>query len=230
MKGFMQSAFAAVCAAGALGSIGCTGGERYRNLIDPCRQERYAAMARQEVITSFTPQVMNGRILDQTIWNHDFEVGSDKLHAKGLDRLDQIVRRRPEPDPRVFIATARDIGFNQEKPDEFAEARKELDAKRAAAIQRYLNAQTAGRPMTFEVLIHDPAEPGISGISARAAVVVHRLSYQGTISGGGGGGGATSTSIGPGGVTVSNQPPAGQGGTQAGSGSYSGPSSAPMPR
>jgi hypothetical protein len=230
MKGFMQSAFAAVCAAGALGSIGCTGGERYRNLIDPCRQERYSAMARQEVITSFTPQVMNGRILDQTIWNHDFEAGSDKLHPKGMDKLDQIVRRRPEPDPRVFIATARDVGYNPEKAVEFADARRDLDAKRAAAIQKYLGAQTAGRPMTFEVLIHDPAEPGLAGVSARAGVLVQRSNYTGALGGGGGGAAMASTSISSSGVTVGNQPPAGQGGTQAGSGSYSGPSSAPPPR
>jgi hypothetical protein len=69
----------------------------------------------------FTPQVHNGRILDQTIWNYHFESGSDKLTPGGMDKLDQLVRRRPEPDPRVFLATARDLIYNADKPDEYAD-------------------------------------------------------------------------------------------------------------
>lgn len=228
MKGFMKTTLAIVGMAGGISSIGCNGGEHYRNAVDPCRQERYAAAARQEVITSFTPQVHNGRILDQTIWNYHFDAGSDKLNPSGMDKLDQIVRRRPEPDPRVFIATARDVpAFNGEKPDDYAQNRQKLDSDRAKAIENYLSAQTKGRPMTFDVLIHDPADPGISAVSARNAILGHRSNYSGALSSGGGGGAQTSTSISSSGVTVSNQTPPGQGGTQggspAGSGSYSGP-------
>src|SRR4051794_19155518 len=111
MKGFMKKVLAAACVAGGLGSVGCTGGGRYRNLVDPCHFERYSSVARQEVITSFAPQVQNGRILDQTVWNYHFDAGSDRINATGMDKLDQLVRRRPEPDARIFIATARDIPY-----------------------------------------------------------------------------------------------------------------------
>lgn len=209
MKGLMKTALAAACLAGGLGSIGCHGGgERLSNCIDPCHMERYGAAARQEVITAFTPQVQNGRILDQTIWNYQFEAGTDKLTAGGQDKLDQIVRRRPQPDPRVFLATARDISFAADRPDDYADARRELDVKRTVAVQKYLAAQTAGRPIPFEVLVHDPSDPGMAGVSARNAITSQRGNYTG--------GAATSTSITSGGVTVTNQQPPGQTGTPAG--------------
>lgn len=189
MNGITKKTLAMLCVAGGLGSMGCTGGERYRNLVDPCSMERYSAVARQEVISSFTPQVQNGRILDQTIWNTYFESGTDKLNPAGLDKLDQIVRRRPEPDNRVFLATARDLAYNPEKAEDFPEARQELDAKRAVALQKYLMAQTAGRPMKFDILVHDPAESGIAGVSARNAILSQRSNYSGTLGGGGAGGG-----------------------------------------
>lgn len=187
MKGFMKKALALIWVSSALASVGCRGGERYRNLTDPCKFERYSAVARQEVISGFTPQVQNGRILDQTVWNYHFEPGTDKLNPSGLDKLDQIVRRRPEPDARIFLATARDITYNAEKADEYADHRRELDAKRNVAIQKYLSAQTQGRPMQFDVLIHDPADPGIPGTSARNAIVSQRANYTGSLAGGAGG-------------------------------------------
>ncbi|MCE9530657.1 MAG: hypothetical protein K8T89_05935 [Planctomycetes bacterium] len=214
MKGFMKTTLAIVCMAGGLGSVGCTGGERYRNLVDPCRMERYGAMARQEVITSFTPQVQNGRILDQTIWNYHFESGSDKLNPGGYDKLDQIVRRRPQPDNRIFLATARDLGYTPDKSEDFPDARRELDAKRNVAIQKYLSAQTSGRPMNFEVLIHDPAETGIAGVSARNALLSQRANYSGTLGGGSGGGG--------GGTQGGGGAQGGGGTTQSGTGASSG--------
>ena len=57
----------------------------------------YGMGAAGRAITCFTPQVQNGRILDQTLWNYNFEPGTDKLNPSGLDKLDQIVRRRPSP-------------------------------------------------------------------------------------------------------------------------------------
>jgi hypothetical protein len=216
MNGFMKSTLAMMFVAGGLGSIGCNGGERYRDLVDPCPMERYSAEARQEVITAFTPQVQNGRILDQTIWNYHFEPGTDKLNPSGLDKLDQIVRRRPEPDNRVFLATARDLTFNPEKSNDFADARRELDAKRSVAVQKYLTAQTAGRPMTFDLFVHDPAESGISGTAAQRMITSQRGNYTGTLgSVGGGGGGAAAQSGGAqqggaapqGGATGTAQPP-----------------------
>jgi len=194
MKGFMKASLAVACLAG---TVGCMGGERYRNLIDPCQMERYGAQARQEVISSFAPQVQNGRILDQTIWNWQFEAGTDKLNPSGMFKLDSLVRRRPEPDPRIFIATARDIGYDTEKPDAYGEARRDLDSKRAEAIQKYMAAQTAGRPMTFDILIHDPKDPGMPGISARAGWASQIGNYSGQL--GTTGGGAAQNALGGGG-------------------------------
>lgn len=185
MKGFMKRNLAMLCVASGLASAGCAGNGK---LVDPCPLERYGAGARQEVITAFTPQVQNGRILDQTVWNYHFEAGTDRLNAGGLDKLDQLVRRRPEPDTRIFLATARDLSYNPDKVDEYADARRDLDSKRSTAIQKYLAAQTAGRPIGFDVLIHDPAETGISGVGARNASNSQRNAYTGTISGGSSGG------------------------------------------
>jgi uncharacterized membrane protein YgcG len=221
MKGFMNKALAMAFVAGSLGSIGCAGGEKYRNLVDPCRMERYSAVARQETIACFVPQVQNGRVLDQTMWNHYFEAGTDKLNPAGFAKLDQMVRRRPEPDSRVFIATARDLNYNPEKPEEYADARRELDGKRAAAIQKYLGAQTAGRPMNFDLLVHDPAEVGLSGVSARQALLSQRTNYAGSL--GETGGGDTQYSIGGGGQGgQSGGGQSGQGGQPGGGGNYGG--------
>jgi hypothetical protein len=116
------------------------------------------------------------------------EAGTDKLNPSGYDKLDQIVRRRPEPDNRIFIQTARDLAFNPAQPDGFADARRELDAKRGAAIEKYLGAQTAGRPMQFALLVHDPADPGMAAASAARAIGSQRANYTGVLAGGAGGG------------------------------------------
>jgi hypothetical protein len=222
MKGFTKTALAM---AGAIGLVGCAGGEHYRNLVDPCSMERYSAEARQEYITAFTPQVQNGRILDQTIWNYNFEPGTDKLNPSGLDKLDQIVRRRPEPDNRIFVQTARDISYNPAQ-DGYADARRELDAKRGAAIEKYLAAQTAGRPMEFALLVHDPADPGMAAVSASRAVGSQRVNYTGVMAGGAGGGVVGAASSGQQG------PPApAPGSGQQGTGGYGGqPGGAPGPQ
>lgn len=212
MKGIMKSALAIACMAGGLGSMGCNGGERYRNLVDPCAKERYSAVARQELITAFTPQVQNGRVLDQTIWNYHFEAGTDKLNASGLDKLDQIVRRRPQPDTRIFLATSRDLAYSADKAEAYADARRELDAKRSFAVQKYLTAQTAGRPIVFEMMIHDPAEVGISGVAAANSIRSQRASYTGTIGAGTSGGGAAQGSTGQQGSTGAAPPGGQQGG------------------
>lgn len=209
MKGFMKKALVAMCAAGGLAGIGCKSYEHPDHYADPCQMERYSSVARQEVITSFTPQVHNGRILDQTIWNYHFEAGSDKLTAGGMDKLDQVVRRRPEPDSRVFLATARDITYNAEKPDEYGDVRRDLDGKRSQAIQKYLAAQTVGRPMQFDVLVHDPSDPGMAATSARNAIISQRSNYMGTLQSAGGGGGGGGGAIQGGGGSTGGAPSGG---------------------
>lgn len=198
-------------------SIGCNGGERYRNLVDPCQYERYTSTARQETIAGFAPQVSNGRILDQTIWNYHFERGTDQLNPAGLDKLDQIVRRRPEPDTQVFLATARDVEpYSPKSPDKYPDDQAKLNRDRAVAIQKYLTAQTASRPLQFEVFVHDPADSSIPAVSARAAIVQQRNNYIGTIQGGGSGGGGLGGTVGGGGGGAGN--PGQTGGTNPNSG------------
>jgi hypothetical protein len=215
MNGFMRNALAAACVAGGLASTGCFGGGRLLNCKDPCYPERYNAAARQEVIAAFAPQVQNGHILDQTIWNYHFAAGTDQLTPGGMDKLDQLVRRRPEPDSRVFLATARDIAYAADDPNAYGEGRRELDSKRVIAIQKYLTAQTVGRPIAFEVLVHDPMDPAISAKAGARIISSHYGAYVGTSLGSGGGGAAV---VGGGGVatgtttgTPSSAPPPGGG-------------------
>jgi len=167
---------------------------RYGELVDPCYPKRYSAMAAKEVKASLAPQVNNGRILDQTIWNYHFEQGSDKLTPGGLEHLAYIARRRPYPDCMVFLQTASlaDLTYDYDgkNPDRLAEARAELDIKRKQAIQKFLIAQTVGQ-VAFQVTIHDPAEVGISAIAANSAVTKMNLTrFQGGLIQGGAGGGA----------------------------------------
>src|SRR5262249_17343864 len=114
MKGFIGKALTG--AAAACGMAGCCCQDKY---IDPCYPERYVYTARKEVTAAFAPQVQNGRVLDQTIWNFYFDQASDRLNAGGMDCLDTLIRRRPSPDPRIFLATARDLSFDPLNPDRF---------------------------------------------------------------------------------------------------------------
>jgi hypothetical protein len=178
MRGFLAKALAAGCLTGAAAAGGC---EHYRNVVDPCYPQRYECTARREVLEAFGPQVQNGHILDQTMWNYLFEEGTDKLTNAGYDHLDYLVRRRPGPDSRIYLATARDVRYDPADSDKLTDARRELDNKRTVAVQKYLSAQTAGRPMEFEVLVHDPQEVGQSAVSVFQSVGFYRASARGTL-------------------------------------------------
>lgn len=247
MNGFVKRATSAACLIGAGLAGGCV--HKYADVVDPCYPQRYNAVARAEVIGAFAPQVHNGHILDQTLWNYHFETGSAKLHPSGYDKLDYLMRRRPVPDSRVFLQTARDISYDAAKPDEFADARRELDAQRIMAIQAYLHAQTAGRPMGFDVVVHDPAPTGISADEAILSVRSMRAGARGGIgsgllsaggsaavsgttgainvntgaagAGGAGAGGAGAAGAGSGGPAYG--PPGGGDGAAPGTGSGAGP-------
>src|SRR5205085_1786375 len=150
MKGIVTKLLAGAALAAPLTSTGCYA---YQKCVDPCWPERYNAEARTEVIAAFAPQVQNGHVLDQTLYNAAFEPGNDRLTEGGKDQLDVLLRRRPMPDPRIFLATARDVVYDPANPDALVDARVDLDNKRAASVQRYVSAQTAGRPMGFEVIV-----------------------------------------------------------------------------
>ncbi len=97
------------------------------------------------MVASYTPQIANGHVLDQTVWNSDFEAGSDKLTGGGMEHLAYMARRRPQPDPVVYLETAQDVYYDPAKPNEMTDKRADLDARRVAAAQKFLTAQTAGR-------------------------------------------------------------------------------------
>jgi hypothetical protein len=214
MNGFIARTMTVAClVAGAAVTGGCC---CYRDIVDPCYPERYEYAARQEVYQSMAPQVHNGHILDQTMWNWHFEyddvrkVGTDRLNPAGMEHLTYLIRRRPCPDPVIYLATAEDITYDPAGPDRFAEARADLDNRRIQAIQKYLAAQTAGRHMNFQVLVHDPADPGIAAEPAARTVRTWYSSFSGVLRIIGAGGVAGAAGGGGGGVTVSG----GVGGSQ----------------
>jgi hypothetical protein len=186
MKGFIVKTVTAVCfAGGGLTAAGC-----YREIVDPCYPQRYEYAARQDVKASFAPQVHNGHVLDQTVWNYHFEPGTAILNPGGLDHLAYLARRRPCPDPMIYLQVAQDIPYDPAAPDKYVEARNNLDAKRMQAIQDFLTAETAGRPVAFTVVRHDPGDPSISAYPMLNAVRLEQTSAQGVLVRPGGGGGA----------------------------------------
>jgi hypothetical protein len=194
MKGFIRWALLATCC--AVVSLGCYG---YRDLVDPCYPWRYTYMAEKEVNQAMAPQVQNGHVLDQTIWNYFFEPGTDRLTPLGLDRLAYLARRRPCPDPNLWLQTAQDIIYDPAAPEKMAEARQDLDKKRCNAVQCFLVQQTAGRPVAFNIVVHDPAEVGLSAVPVSYAVNQMYFRFRGGLMGQGGnvqgGGGAAGAGI-----------------------------------
>jgi hypothetical protein len=210
MKGLVTKALAAGTLAGGLSACGC---EHYQKCVDPCWPERYEYTARRELISAFAPQVQNGHILDQTIYNYQFEAGSDRLTESGKDQLDILVRRRPVPDPRIFLATARDVQYEPANPQAYSAAQADLNQRRSDAIQKYLGAQTAGRPMQFEVVVHDPMPVGEHADPANRSIRLNHNSTTGTLAGG-----ASATTASSTGASGNTGGPGGGGGAPAGGG------------
>lgn len=197
MNGFMKKAVSAVCLAGALtGAQGC---HRYNELVDPCWPQRYNHMARESVNQTFGTQANNGHVLDQTIWNYHFEPGSDRLTPGGLDHLAYLARRRPHPDPMVYLQTAQDVSYDAAEPAKLPEARTALDGKRVKAIRTYLDAYTSGRGLTFDVTVHDPSEVGMAAARQATSITAMHAASRGTIQTGAGGGGGAAAGGGGGG-------------------------------
>lgn len=200
MKGFIRRLVAAACLVGGLaGLAGCYG---YKDVVDTCYPERYNYQAQQEVCEPLGTQINNGHILDQTIWNWYFEGGKARLTRAGEDKLLQLVRRRPYPDPVIYLATAHDISFVQEAPVEtFLQAQEKLNRDRTEAIQKYLATQTAGRNLSFQIYWHDPTPPYASGSGVLRSVLGMNAAFQGS-QGAGAGAQAPQGSGGPSGTTT----------------------------
>jgi len=207
MNRTMKLAILTVAAAGAFASVGCMNNgrpsaqDRYAGVVDPSWPERYNYQARQEVVAPFAAHVMNGAVADHTLANYHFEQGTDKLNPGGLEKLDYLVRRRPAPDSRVYLATARDLAFDPAAPEKRTSVVSDLDTKRAAAIHKYLAATTASRNLSFEVQVIDLPDFSQRAEGPATAVRGYPTSFQSGLSGGpgvlgGAGGGAAPTTTG----------------------------------
>ncbi|CAN5610924.1 hypothetical protein BH10PLA2_BH10PLA2_12570 [soil metagenome] len=180
MNGFIKKRAASLCVLGGLASL--TGCSCYREIVDPCYPSRYSGESRNLVINGLAPQVNNGHVLEQTIWNYNFETGTDKLTGGGVQSLGYLVRRRPAPDPVVYVQTAQDLTADPTMGDKFTEERSKLDAKRVEAVRKALAAMTAGRGINFEVLVHDPHEVGMSAIPMGRQILLRDSGVQGVLS------------------------------------------------
>jgi hypothetical protein len=145
--------------------------------------DRYNYAARQAVVAPFAQQAANGHFLHQTIWNFYFEPGTDKLTPGGMDKLNSLAHATPGPDPRIYVQNAQDLGTTPENMDKVLAMRTDLNAKRAAAIQKYMATQF-GPPIPYEVLVHDAPTPGISGVFAGNAYRGQGSGYRGGLTSG----------------------------------------------
>ena len=178
------------CGGGAGGKSGSLFGdatlqERYNSRVDPCWPERYAYQARQATLSPFANQVANGQAIDQTIFNGDFEAGSDVLSIGGRQKLDTIARRRPV-DGRIYVQTSRDIAYDPAKRDEYVKTKTSLDAGRADAVQGYLAATTTGRKVNFDIAISDPQDMQMPVVGPSNAVRGYAATFRSGITGIGG--------------------------------------------
>ena len=192
MKGLISKVVVLLGCSSALAGGGCY---TYRQVVDPCYPERYWCMARNEVNAAFAPQVANGHVLDQTVWNYHFEPGSATLTPGGLVHLAYLARRRPHADPVVFLQTAQDITYDPANPGNLPVTRQNLDARRVAAVKSYLAAETAGgRPTPFEVVVHNPPpDTGLAAVPVDNSIRQLYITPRAVLprSAGGGGGGAS---------------------------------------
>ena len=135
---------------------GCFG---YRDVIDPYYPKRYNVDARNSVRTALAPQVSNGNVLDQTVWDFHFETGKPELNAMGKDHLKRLARRRPAAQEVIFLQVA-------QNPDEKVN-NKELNKARSENIKTYITKMSQDKVHPeFQVVLHDPAEVSGSGIEA----------------------------------------------------------------
>jgi hypothetical protein len=197
MKGLIAKAVAAACGTGLLALAGCCSTDcGYDDLVDPCYPQRYEAMARHELNEAMAPQMINGHVLEQGVYDEHFEAGTDKLTPGGQEHLKYLARRRPHADPVIYLQAAQDVEYDPAKPDAYVRGRAELTGKRAQAVQKFLTAYTAAAPQEFRVMVHDAPTPGQSAVGVARSVVIMHNSYQGALgpsgaAGASGGAGAT---------------------------------------
>jgi len=149
-------------------SLTITGCFGYRDVVDPYYPKRYNVDARNSVRASLAPQVSNGNVLDQTVWDFHFETGKPELNAMGKDHLKRLARRRPAAQEVIFLQVA-------QNPDEKVN-NKELNKVRSETVKAYMNKISEDKVHPeFQVVLHDPAEVSGSGIEA-ARIINGKLS------------------------------------------------------
>ncbi len=179
MNGLIMRTLALACLGTGLTVLG--GCRLYDKLVDPCYPERYNAQARQSVECAFATQAANGHVLDQTIWNSHFEAGTDKLTVGGQLYVAHLARRRPHPDPKLWVQTAHDLTYDPANPEKLVNARAELDGKRVQAVERFLQSETAGRPQSWSVGVHDPGEVDLAAVPVQTSIAKHYANAQGLL-------------------------------------------------
>ena len=100
-----------------------------------------------------------------------------------MDKLSSLAHATPGPDPRIYLQHAQDVATTPENIDSVAGMRNDLNARRAAAVQKFMATQF-GPPITYEVLVHDAPTPGISAIFAGGAYRGQGSGYRGGLSSG----------------------------------------------
>jgi hypothetical protein len=156
------------------------------DLRDNCWPDRYNYQVERSQLHTFGAQVSNGHILDQTVWVHHFEPGTAVLTKGGLEHLAYLARRRPQADPHLFLQTAQDVVYDAANPEKLAEDRNKLNEDRRLAILRYLNAETSGHGIAFEVTVHDPSGWGWPAVPAANSIRANYSSFKGSLQGTGG--------------------------------------------
>ena len=136
------------------------------NLVDPCYPERYNYHGPAGGQAALAPQVQNGHVLDQTIWNYYFEPGTDKLTRRpgppGLHRPPPAVAgpdRLPADGPGRRLRPGR--------PRQAGRRSAATGRQRAWRPSRsILAAHTDGR-RGIPVMVHDPSRIDLPSQPAR---------------------------------------------------------------
>jgi hypothetical protein len=195
MNGFIKRTMTVLCLGGVTALGGCCWTDKHLcDCYDNCWPDRYCFQAQQSVMQAFGAQVYNGHVLEQTMFTFHFVPGKAELTAGGMERLSYLARHRPEPDTHLYLQTAQDVVYNPKNPEKYAADRSKLDAERIEAIQRYLSAETAGRPVMFEVAIHDAPTPGLAAPPMGVSILKHYGNFQGVLPSGSVGGAGTGAS------------------------------------
>ena len=155
MKGFIKQTATGICfSAGLFTIMGCY---HYREIVDPCWPERYNAIAAHSVRDMQIAQADKGHILNQTLWNEDFD--GDKIKPSGIARLKWIAGREPTPVlMKVYLQNA-DVPLDADTAKYIREQERANDGRRKA-MQAFLSTQTAARNGTvYQIDVHDYVQP-----------------------------------------------------------------------